>query len=110
MDTLYKTGEVGHCGIGGSPAAAQQVRKTVKARRQAVLDLLGTAGVYGLTAEEIANKLEKLPHDITPRLSDLRKAGSIVDSRRRRLNRNGIKCVVWILAEYSEPVTLGVAA
>lgn len=110
MTDLYRSGPVGHCGIGGSPAAAAMVASTVKARRQAVLDLLSVAGPAGATAEEIADRLEKLPHDITPRISDLRKAGRVVDSRRRRENRNGIKITVWILADYSQPLAIGQAA
>ncbi len=102
----YRDGGVGHCGIGGSPAAADFKARTVEHDRAAVVRVIWEAGPGGVSGENIAKRLGWLPFRVRPRTSDLRKDGVIFDSQRREKNINGIGCIVWIARDYAGPVTI----
>lgn len=109
-NTSYRDGGVGHCGLGGSPEAAELKAKTVSDDRRKVLAVIEAAGAAGISGERIADQLGWLPFRVRPRTSDLRKAGAIFDSQRRERNCNGIRCIVWVSREHSAPVKVGEAA
>ena len=56
------------------------------------------AGAGGLTADELAARLEKDRWSIQPRTSELRRKGLIRDSGQRRPNGSGKMAIVWIAA------------
>ncbi len=53
------------------------------------------SGTAGRTPDELADLIGASPLAIRPRITELRKAGLIVDTGCRRLNRSGRKAVVW---------------
>lgn len=106
----YSEGGVGHCGLGGSPAAAELKAKTVEVDRATVLRIIYDAGASGISGDAIAAKLGWLPYRVRPRTSDLRKAGAIFDSLRREKNANGIGCIVWIARDFAGPISISDAA
>jgi len=102
--------EPGHCGLGGSPEGAEYVKEFRGRQHVMVLNAIGEAGAYGATGDEIAAKLGWNKYQVRPRTAELRAAGRIMDSRRRRKSESGILVIVWILPEYSEPVSIAKAA
>jgi len=56
------------------------------------------AGSLGLTADELAARLELDRWSIQPRTSELRRKGHIRDSGQRRRNATGKLATVWIAA------------
>lgn len=110
MNTSYRDGGVGHCGIGGSPEAADQKAKTVEHDLAAVLRVINDNAARGIMGDNIAKALGWLPYRVRPRTSDLRKAGLIFDSQRREKNANGIGCIVWLGRDFAGPVVIGDAA
>ncbi len=108
--TSYRDGGVGHCGLGGSPDAADRKSKTVQDDRAKVLGVITEAAHAGIIGDRIAERLGWLPFRVRPRTSDLRKAGLIFDSQRREKNANGIGCIVWVARDFAGPVNIGGAA
>jgi hypothetical protein len=49
----------------------------------------------GLTADQVQQRLSGSHQSISPRVTDLRNKGWIVDSGRRRRTRSGRKAIVW---------------
>jgi hypothetical protein len=107
MSALYKSGDVGHCGLGGSPDAAAMKAATVGVDRAKVLGVIDGAGPAGISGDRVAATLGWLPFRVRPRTSDLRKAGLIFDSQRREKNANGISCIVWVSRAHAGPVRIG---
>lgn len=62
----------------------------------------GTRG--GLTADEVAERLNSDRWSIQPRTSELKAKGLIADSKARRRNVTGKRAVVWVAAEYAPKV------
>lgn len=110
MSVPYRDGGVGHCGIGGSPDAADLKAETVEDDRAAVLRIINENAARGIMGDNIAKSLGWLPYRVRPRTSDLRKAGLIFDSQRREKNANGIGCIVWVGRDFAGPVVVGGAA
>lgn len=54
------------------------------------------AGPRGLTADELAQRLDMDRYSIEPRTSELRRKGLIRDSGRRRKNASGKMAIVWV--------------
>lgn len=50
----------------------------------------------GLTADELAQRLDMDRYSIEPRTSELRRKGLIRDSGRRRKNARGKMAIVWV--------------
>lgn len=105
-NALYRDGGVGHCGLGGSPEAAELKAKNVADDRAQVLGAIEAAGASGVMGDKIAAQLGWTPFRVCPRTSDLRKAGLIFDSQRREKNANGIGCIVWVTATHAGPLTI----
>jgi predicted transcriptional regulator len=57
---------------------------------------IGDAGEYGLTADELAARLNMDRYSIQPRTSELKHKGLIIDSGLRRPNETGKLAIVWI--------------
>lgn len=112
MTDLYKSGPVGHCGNGGSPAIAARKAAdgSAEADRAAFLRVTYESGADGITTERAASKLGWQSYRGMPRASDLRKAGMIFDSQRREKNVRGIGCIVWVHRDFAGPVKIGGAA
>jgi predicted ArsR family transcriptional regulator len=50
------------------------------------------------TSDEIANRVDLLPHQVIKRVSDLRNSGTVIDSGERRPTRTGRLAAVWRVA------------
>lgn len=79
-------------------AAALQSVKSGTDRRK-VLDYLWACGDDGATDEEIALALTMRHYTAAPRRTELRDAGWVEDSGRRRATTTGTAAAVWILTE-----------
>ena len=77
-----------------SRKAAEMVVNTVPMIREQVLNCLKSHPA-GLTTEEISQRLGITYAAVQPRTSELRKAGQIIDSQKRRKNSSGRKAIVW---------------
>lgn len=78
-----------------SRAAASAIAPSAARLRMMVLGAIRAAGPAGLTADEAADRLGLSVLTVRPRVSELGKAGSIVDAGSRRANRSGRKAIVW---------------
>ena len=77
--------------------AFEASRASAPTLRAEVVDALAEAP-EGLTADEIAERLQSTPFSIRPRVCELRKTGRVLDSGRRRANSSGRNAAVWVLA------------
>jgi len=82
----------------GPPDALRAAARTNVARterlRALVLEVLAAAPA-GLTADEIAAKLDASVLAVRPRVSELFHAGQIVKTGERRTNESGLRAYVW---------------
>src|SRR4051794_4233623 len=92
----------GHRQIGTSIAAADALTPKLGRLQAMAATAIREAGRHGLTADELAARLEMDRWSIQPRTSELRRKGLIRDSGSRRPNATGKQAIVWISA------TLGV--
>jgi predicted transcriptional regulator len=74
-------------------AARTNVARTERLRAL-VLEVLAAAPA-GLTADEIAAKLDASVLAVRPRVSELFHAGQIVKTGERRTNESGLRAYVW---------------
>jgi hypothetical protein len=86
----------GHRGVATSVEAADRTAPKLGALQQRALSAIKDAGTDGLTADELAARLELSRWSIQPRTSELRRKGLIRDSGIRRQNVTGLKAIVWI--------------
>ncbi|MDP9223589.1 MAG: hypothetical protein M3P18_06980 [Actinomycetota bacterium] len=82
-------------------AAALVAPKTGTLRAR-ILEKLEIAGHDGRTGYELQSELGDLHYSIPPRLTELRGAGWIVDSQRRRATPSGAEPIVWVLSERAQ--------
>ena len=88
----------GHRRVDTSIAAANALApKLGRLQRMAAL-AIRDAGANGLTADELALRLDMGRWSIQPRTSELRRKGLIRDSGQRRPNSTGKRAIVWIAA------------
>ncbi len=81
-----------------SDLAAESMRPTVQSIRAEVLDTIHQGKSWGQTCDEIETMID-LPHQtVSARIWELRKAGLVVDSGRRRTTRSGRGAIVWVTA------------
>jgi transposase len=80
---------------GASEEAAERIKESAATLRRRALDVL-KATPAGLTADEIASRLNVSILSIRPRISELGKSGSARKSGARRRNRSGMSAAVWL--------------
>lgn len=86
----------GHRGVETSIAAAQALAPKLGPLQRMAEKAIREAGKYGLTADELAERLEKDRYSIQPRTSELKRKGLIRDSGQRRPNSSGKLAIVWV--------------
>lgn len=88
----------GHRNVETSVAAALALSPKLGRLQRMALEAIREAGLAGLTADELAERLGMDRWSIQPRTSELRRKGLIRDSGRRRPNSTGKMAIVWIAA------------
>jgi hypothetical protein len=79
--------------------AAGSVADAAKSREAMALRFIRGRGLFGATADEVADTFEWERYSSRPRLSTLRAQEKIVDSGERRQGASGRRQAVWIAAE-----------
>ena len=90
--------EPGHRGVGTSIEAAHAIAPLTARLQRLALAAIWNAGDRGLTAEELAARLNVTRAAAQPRTSELRLRGAIIDSGKRRINASGRRAIVWTAA------------
>ena len=88
--------EPGHRGISTSIEAADAIAPVQGKLQKLVLQVIRDAGYFGITAEEIAYRVEMPREAIQPRTTELRRKGLIDDRGVRRPNRSGKRAIAWV--------------
>lgn len=88
----------GHRQVDTSIAAAEALKPKLGRLQRLAATTIREAGRCGLTADELAARLEMDRWSIQPRTSELRRKGLIRDSGQRRPNSTGKLAIVWIIA------------
>jgi hypothetical protein len=86
----------GHRNVDTSIAAADALAPKLGRLQRMAETAIRDAGLYGLTADELAARLDMDRWSIAPRTSELKRKGRIRDSGQRRPNRTGKQAIVWI--------------
>ena len=86
----------GHRNVDTSIAAAEAIAPKLGRLQRMAEEAIRDAGLKGLTADELAARLEMDRWSIQPRTSELRRKGLIRDSGLRRPNATGKQAIVWI--------------
>ncbi|HEV2123450.1 MAG TPA: hypothetical protein VGW38_11840 [Chloroflexota bacterium] len=85
----------GHRHVETSVAAADALAPRLGRLQRMAQATIRDAGARGLTADELAARLEMDRWSIQPRTSELRRKGLIRDSGQRRRNATGKLAIVW---------------
>ncbi len=88
----------GHRNVETSIAAADAIAPKLGRLQSMAERAIRDAGWLGLTADELAARLEMDRYSIQPRTSELKRKGLIRDSGQRRPNCTGKLAIVWIAA------------
>ena len=89
----------GHRNVDTSIAAAEALApKLGRLQRMAEGAIRDAGAPHGLTADELAARLDMDRWSIQPRTSELKRKGLIRDSGQRRPNSTGKLAIVWIAA------------
>lgn len=88
----------GHRNVDTSIAAADALAPKLGPLQRKAQEAIHDAGTLGLTADELAARLELDRWSIQPRTSELKRKGLIRDSGQRRPNATGKLAIVWIAA------------
>ena len=86
----------GHRNVETSIAAAEALAPKLGRLQRMAETTIRSAGAHGLTADELAARLDMVRWSIQPRTSELKSKGLIRDSGRRRPNATGKAAIVWI--------------
>jgi hypothetical protein len=86
----------GHRNVETSIAAADDLAPRLGRLQNMAQSAISEAGARGLTADELAARLDMDRWSIQPRTSELKRKGLIRDSGRRRTNATGKMAIVWI--------------
>ncbi len=86
----------GNRGVDTSIAAGDKIAKSLGYLQKIVQRAIIEAGPFGITTNELAEKLAIDRGTIQPRTSELKQKGVIRDSGARRRNANGKKAIVWV--------------
>lgn len=96
MSELQYPDAPGFKATGTSEAAAIAVAPVARTLRDLVKRTIATSP--GLTADEIASRLQKSPLSIRPRVSELRRLGEIRQADSRGTNASGMTASRWEVA------------
>lgn len=88
----------GHRHIETSIAAARVLTPKLGRLQRMAEEAIRDAGTHGLTADELAARLDMDRWSIQPRTSELKRKALIRDSGQRRPNRTGKMAIVWVVA------------
>lgn len=88
----------GHRHVETSVAAAEAIAPKLGRLQRLAEQAIRDAGAHGLTADELAARLDMDRWSIQPRTSELKRKALIRDSGLRRPNRTGKMAIVWIAA------------
>ena len=91
----------GHRGVDTSIAAADAIAPKLGRLQRLAETTIRAAGFEGLTADELAARLEMERWSIQPRTTELRRKGIICDSGRRRRNVTGKAAIVWVVPAFA---------
>lgn len=86
----------GHRNVDTSIAAADAFAPKLGRLQRMAETAIRDAGLHGLTADELAKRLDLDRWSIQPRTSELKRKGLIRDSGLRRPNATGKRAIVWI--------------
>lgn len=86
----------GHRNVETSIAAAEALAPKLGRLQRMAVAAIRDAGADGLTADELAARLDMDRWSIQPRTSELKRKGLIRDSGLRRPNCTGKLAIVWI--------------
>ena len=86
----------GHRNVDTSVAASLALAPKLGRLQRMAHEAIRDAGKHGLTADELAARLEMDRWSIQPRTSELRRKGLIRDSEQRRPNKTGKLAIVWV--------------
>lgn len=86
----------GHRNVETSIAAANALAPKLGRLQRLAHETIRAAGWLGLTADELAKRLEMDRYSIQPRTSELKRKGLIRDSGQRRPNATGKQAIVWV--------------
>ena len=84
----------GHRNVDTSIAAANGLAPKLGRLQRMAETAIRNAGLFGLTADELAARLEMDRYSIQPRTSELKRKGLIRDSGVRRPNATGKQAIV----------------
>lgn len=90
----------GHRGVATSIAAAADIAPKLGRLQRMAEDAIRASGWHGLTADELAERLELDRYSIQPRTTELKRKGLAVDSGMRRRNATGKAAIVWVTPEF----------
>jgi len=93
----------GHRSVKTSIAAAEALAPRLGRLQRMALAAYREVYPCGLTADELAHRLEMDRYSIQPRTSELRRKALIRDSGMRRPNATGKQAIVWVAV----PITKG---
>lgn len=86
----------GHRNAETSVAAANALAPKLGRLQRLAHEAIRAAGWLGLTADELAERLEMDRYSVQPRTSELKRKGLIRDSGQRRPNATGKQAIVWV--------------
>lgn len=87
----------GHRGVDTSVASANALAPKLGRLQRLAETTIRAPGPDGLTADELATRLDMERWSIQPRTTELSRKGMIRDSGRRRRNVTGKSAIVWIV-------------
>jgi predicted ArsR family transcriptional regulator len=82
-----------------SKAAAEQILDDLGRLQALVYRCIRRRGEDGRTSDELSEQLGLIAQTVTPRVWELRLAGLIIDSGKRRPTRRGRMAKVWVVAQ-----------
>lgn len=86
----------GHRNVDTSVAAANALVAQLGRLQRVALNAIRAAGLFGLTADELALTMAMERWSVQPRTTELKRKGLIRDSGFRRPNATGKMAIVWI--------------
>ena len=82
-----------------SAAAYETVKPCIKTQRQAILEYIIQCGTYGATDNEIQDALDLSGSTQRPRRGELAAMNKIKQNGKKRSNRQGNACAVWVACD-----------